>query len=109
MFVDKSTSQLDDFESLLNSVSKWLSSAEEDYSKLVTSVGSVVNDSHAVLQECHSYRDELAGKRLDLDELAASLQRLRHSGIASAQCLAQCNQMNARHSALLNKIKVNII
>jgi len=99
-------SLLDEFDCLLNDLSKWLTGAEEDFMKLATSVVSMVTNSRHMLQECQSYYNELSRKRHDLDELAGSLQRLRHNGIATAQCLAQCNQMNARHSALLHKIKV---
>jgi hypothetical protein len=106
VILGKSLAQVKEYEALVDSLSDWMNDAEEQYVKLTASAPSTADDAHGRMICCRTFRDDLAQKQRDLDELAAVVQQLRQSGMASSSCLATSNQMNSRYAALMTKVKV---
>lgn len=106
VILEKSLAQVKEYESLVDSLSDWMNDAEENYVKLAASAPSTADDAHRRMVCCRTCRDDLAQKQHDLDELAAVVQQLRQSGMASSSCLAASSQMNSRYTALVTKVKV---
>ena len=102
MTSEQSLKQLDDFDSLLDSVTQWIVEAEQNQLKLSSVVPSSPEDAEQLLADCRRFYDDVAAKQNDVEELSNKAHRLRHG----TRCLAQSNQTNSRYSLIVGKAKV---
>lgn len=104
-FADRVISRLTEFDRLFEHFYDWLNQMEVKV-KAVVAPRTTLEDKNKVLEGHQKYLDELAGKRLDFDDLSTKVQQLRPD-VVDPHIILQLTQLHSKYLDLETYLKVN--